>query len=205
MKKMVWFFAVIFYTFSAVANIDMTLVVQAEKYLNSITSLQGNFTQTSNDAQQHKGTFSMLRPGKLRLDYLDLPVQLISDGSDLYFFDKALDQITTVPLTSTPAGILVRKKVDLQHADISILETDNQQTYFSVKLYLKKQKELGYMNILFEKKPVKIKSWVIVDAIGNKTEVVFDSLKTEVNFGKNYFQIQHHKIINTNNGDDFYD
>ena len=75
----------------------------------------------------------MLRPGRVRLDYKNMPVQLMADGADLYFYDKSLDQITTVPLTSTPAGILVRKKIDLQNADIHVIDTTESKDTFTLK------------------------------------------------------------------------
>ena len=191
---------------SGIANaaVDKNLIVNAEKYLNSITGLNGGFTQTSNGKTQD-GTFSMLRPGRVRLDYKNAPIQLISDGQDLYFYDKSLDQITTVPLTSTPAGILVRKKIDLQNADINVYETSSDKNTFTLKMNLKGQEGLGHMDVVFDKNPVKLKSWSVVDATSVKTDVVFNDLKTKTDFGKNYFQLSRHKTISTNDGDDFYD
>ena len=189
---------------SAGATVDKTLVQNAEKYLNSITGLHGEFIQSANGKTQ-KGTFSMLRPGRVRLDYKDVPIQLISDGKDLYFYDKSLDQITTVPLTSTPAGILVRKKIDLQNADINVVETSGGKNDFSLKLNLKGQEGLGAMTVVFDKEPVKLKSWSVVDATSNKTDVVFNNLKSKTDFGKHYFQLSRHKTVSTNGGDDFYD
>ena len=186
------------------AAVDKNLIQNAEKYLNSITGLQGDFIQTANGKQQH-GTFSMLRPGRVRLDYKDAPIQLISDGKDLYFYDKSLDQITTVPLTSTPAGILVRKKIDLQNADINVVETSSGKNDFSLKLNLKGQEGLGSMTVVFDKNPVKLKSWSVFDATSNKTDVVFNNLKNKKDFDKYYFQLSRHKTVSTNGGDDFYD
>ena len=123
LKRFISVICGVFISMASYAAVDTTLVTKAEKYLNSITGLAGDFIQTSN-GHQEKGVFSMLRPGRVRLDYDNMPIQLISDGHDLYFFDKSLDQITTVPLTSTPAGILVRKNIDLKNADISVVETN---------------------------------------------------------------------------------
>ena len=147
----------------------------------------------------------MLRPGRVRLDYKNAPIQLIADGKDLYFYDKSLDQITTVPLTSTPAGILVRKRIDLQNADINVSETFNNKNSFTLKMNLRDQEGLGYMVVNFDKKPIKLNSWSVVDATGNKTDVMFSNLKSKTDFGKNYFQLSRHKTVNTNGGDDFYD
>lgn len=189
---------------SANASVDKALVQSAEKYLNSVGGLQGSFTQVAN-GKTEQGLFSMLRPGRVRLDYKNAPIQLIADGKDLYFYDKSLDQITTVPLTSTPAGILVRKKIDLQNADINVSETSKDKNTFTLKMNLRDQEGLGYMSVVFDKSPVKLNSWSVVDATGNQTDVKFSNLKSKADFGKNYFQLARHKTASTNDGDDFYD
>lgn len=191
-------------TFSAHAAVDSALVNNAEKYLNSITGLTGDFTQTAS-GKTERGTFSMLRPGRVRLDYKNMPVQLIADGRDLYFFDRSLDQITTVPLTSTPAGILIRKHIDLKNADINVVETTSADKTFALKMELRGQEGLGNMTVVFDKKPIKLNSWSVIDATGTKTDVAFSGLKTKTDFGKNYFQISRHKTVSTSGGDDFYD
>lgn len=192
------------FVFSANAAVDSTLVKKAEVYLNSITGLSGQFYQIAN-GKKDSGNFSMLRPGRVRLDYKKAPVQLISDGKDLYFFDKSLDQITTVPLTSTPAGILVRKNVDLQKADIVVTETKSAKDTFSLKMHIKGSEGLGNMSVVFNKEPVALNSWVVTDATGVKTDVKFSGLKTKTEFGKNYFQISRHKTTSTSSGDSYYE
>jgi len=204
MKQVITFLFSIFLCSVANATVDKNLVINAEKYLNSISGLHGGFTQTAN-GKTELGTFSMLRPGRVRLDYKNAPIQLISDGKDLYFYDKSLDQITTVPLTSTPAGILVRRHIDLQNADINVSETQNNTNAFSLKMNLRDQEGLGYMTVVFSKNPIELKSWSVVDATSNKTDVVFNDLKNKTDFGKNYFQLSRHKTAATNDGDDFYD
>lgn len=204
MKKILLGLFFVLVGLNANAAVDATLVDKAEKYLNAVTGLAGEFVQTANGKQQ-SGDFAMLRPGRVRLDYDDMPVQLISDGTDLYFFDKSLDQITTVPITSTPAGILVRKNIDLENTDINVVETTDMKKTFALKLNLRGQEGLGYMTVVFDKSPVKLNSWTVVDATGAKTEVKFVGLKEKTNFGKNYFQIARHKTVSTSGGDDYYD
>ena len=204
MRKIFFAFIGIVFCCAANAAVDSSLVGSAEKYLNSITGLSGDFIQTAN-GKKEKGTFAMLRPGKVRLDYDDMPVQLISDGRDLYFFDKSLDQITTVPLTSTPAGILIRENIDLRNADINVIETSDMKDTFSLKMNLRGQEGIGNMTVVFDKSPVKLNSWTVVDATGAKTDVKFDGLKEKTNFGSDYFQIQHHRTVSTSGGGAFYD
>ena len=188
----------------AFAAVDSALVEKAEKYLNSITGLTGDFTQVAG-GKKEAGAFSMLRPGRVRLDYKKLPIQLISDGKDLYFFDKSLDQITTIPLTSTPAGILVREKIDLRKADITVSETLQNSKTFALNMHLRDNEGVGNMLVVFDNSPVKLNSWAVVDATGAKTEVTFHDLKTKTDFGKNYFQLQRHKTVSMSSGDSYYD
>lgn len=204
MKKI---FAVLvsgFLSIGANAAVDNSLVNMAEKYLNGITGLNGDFIQTAN-GKSERGTFAMQRPGRVRLDYNNMPIQLIADGRDLYFFDKSLDQITTVPLTSTPAGILIRKNIDLQNSDINVVETTDAQNIFAIKMELRGQEGLGNMTVVFDKNPTKLNSWSVTDATGAKTDVAFQNLTKKTDFGKNFFQIQRHKMISTSGGDSFYD
>lgn len=189
---------------NANAAVDSELVAAAQKYLNSITGLAGGFVQTANGEQQ-RGNFAMLRPGRVRLDYDNMPVQLISDGTDLYFYDKSLEQITTVPLTSTPAGILVRQNIDLENADINVMETNRDKDTFSLKMNLRGQEGIGNMTVVFNSNPVQLNAWSVVDATGAKTDVVFYDLQTKTNFGNDYFQIQKHRTVSTSGGDAFYD
>ena len=203
-KKMFMFVFCAVLSVNAFAVVDSKLVERAEKYLNSITGLNGTFVQMANGKKQ-SGDFAMLRPGRVRLDYNDMPIQLIADGQDLYFFDKSLDQITTVPLTSTPAGILIRKNIDLKNADINVVETNDYKNTFSLMLNLRGQEGLGHMTVVFDKSPVKLNSWSVVDATGATTDVAFRGLKEKTKFDKDFFQIQRHKTVSTSGGDDFYD
>ena len=204
MKKIFVTIMAIFLSFAANAEVNKKYVQNAEKYLNSVTGLAGDFIQTSK-GKVAKGLFAMLRPGRVRLDYTNSKIQLISDGTDLYFFDKSLDQITTVPLSSTPAGILVRKKIDLQNDDIVVSDTFDGGSTFALNMYLRDNKGLGHMTVVFDKNPVKLKSWTVTDATGVSTDVVFRNLKPKTDFDKNYFQIQRHKTVSNASSDDFYD
>lgn len=204
MKKLFLAFAFCILPLVAGAAVDPALVKKAEAYLNDVTGLSGEFAQVANKKKE-TGTFSMLRPGKVRLDYNKSPIQLISDGKDLYFFDKSLDQITTVPLTSTPAGILVRKNINLRTADIVVSETSADKDTFSLKMHIKDSEGLGSMLVVFDSSPVKLRGWTVVDATGAKTDVSFSNLKAKTDFAKNYFQIQRHKTASTSGGDSYYE
>lgn len=192
-----------FISFNLYASVDKKLVDKAEKYLNSITGITGDFNQSSSKGKD-SGTFAILRPGKIRLDYKKNPIQLISDGKDLYFVDKSLDQITTVPLSSTPAGILLRKNIKLTGSDIVVSKTEKSNNDFSLLLYMKNNEGLGKIKLVFFYSPIVFKGWTITDATGSITNVDFINTKTKTDFEKNYFNLQKVKSTNSS-GDSFYD
>jgi outer membrane lipoprotein-sorting protein len=204
MRKFIVSFLLVLFCNASWASVDAKLVGKAEKYLNSITGLTGEFSQKAN-LKKDNGIFSMLRPGRVRLDYKSTPIQLISNGDDLFFYDKKLDQITTIPLTSTPAGILVRKNINLTSSDIVVSKTVQNKDTFSLDMHIKGNEGVGYMRVDFSNSPVKLKSWVVFDATGTTTSVSFSDLKTKTNFSKNYFQLQKHKTTSNSGGDSYYE
>jgi len=205
MKKLLFTFCFLFSTFAVhAAAVDSALVKKAETYLNSITGLTGDFTQIAGNSRD-TGTFSMLRPGRVRLDYKRSPIQLISDGRDLYFYDSALDQITTVPLNATPAGILVRRNINLRTEDIVVTETNSDNDTFSLRMHIKDSEGLGNMYVVFGQSPVNLRAWTVTDATGARTEVSFSGLRTKTNFSRNFFQLPRHKTTSMGRGDSFYD
>ena len=206
MKKFITLFIIHCSLFigAAHAAVDAALVRKAEQYLNAITGLDGRFSQVAND-RTDRGTFSMLRPGRVRLDYSTLPVQLISNGRDLFFFDRSLDQITTVPLTSTPAGILVRRNINLTNADIAVSETISNRDFFSLKMHIKGQEGVGHMVVDFTQNPVALRSWTVVDATGLEVKVEFENMRVRTDFPRNFFELQRHRTTAEPTGDRFFD
>ena len=203
MKILLLALSLVTYHLSLFASVDANLVQKAEEYLNSITGLTGNFTQLAN-GNTEQGEFSMLRPGRVRLDYKTLPVQLISNGRDLFFYDKSLDQITTVPLTSTPAGILVRQNINLRTSDIEVSHTSETDDEFRVRMHIKNQSGVGNIELVFGKSPTALKSWVVNDATGTRTEVTFQNMRVRTDFPRNFFELQRMRTTGAS-GDSFYD
>lgn len=85
-------------------------------FLKDVNSLRANFVQVvtapnSERTRTSSGTFAMLRPNCFRFDYLQPYEQLIiSDGKDLWLYDKDLEQVTqrsySSAIASTPAALL---------------------------------------------------------------------------------------------------
>lgn len=91
-------------------------VEQLRGFLTQTQSARGEFTQRVEGKsgavpQQSSGLFLFQRPGKFRWTYVKPYEQLIvSDGENLFLFDKDLNQVTvkklTAALPASPASIL---------------------------------------------------------------------------------------------------
>ena len=88
---------------------------QLDRFLNGLSTLRSEFTQTAFDqdgpGEQGSGTLLISRPGKFRLHYVKPFEQLyVADGKRVWLYDKDLAQVTVKQqaeaLGSTPALLL---------------------------------------------------------------------------------------------------
>ena len=103
----------------SVATAAETSAQFLERYLAGLTSLQADFQQVSTVAggdavEKASGRLYLQKPGRFRWDYRQPNEQLIvSDGANVWLFDKELEQVTVRPidesLAATPALLLAGK------------------------------------------------------------------------------------------------
>ena len=51
-------------------------------YLQNFNSLESDFIQVNNNGNVLSGKISILRPGKVRVEYNDIPLLIVSDGKN---------------------------------------------------------------------------------------------------------------------------
>jgi outer membrane lipoprotein carrier protein len=109
---------------AAAANVAMATTAAAhstplDRYLEQLKTLRVSFEQTLTDArgretQRAKGLLTVVRPGRFRWELTPLdtgaPQLMVSDGRNLWFYDRDLEQVSVRPaasaLTATPATLL---------------------------------------------------------------------------------------------------
>ena len=99
-----------------------------DQFLENLQSLRASFTQTVVDAkgqELEKGEGSLLvrRPGRFRWEYTPEgagPQLLVADGTNLWFYDRDLQQATVKPaaaaLTTTPVILLSGTAAEMRAA-----------------------------------------------------------------------------------------
>ncbi len=79
-------------------------------YTNALTTFSAKFEQTvydsdSNPLQQSTGSVQLKRPGKFAWYYeTPSPQDIVSDGANVWLYDRDLEQVTVSPITDRASG-----------------------------------------------------------------------------------------------------
>ena len=172
---------------SAADRADLT---RAQKYLNGIGTLHSRFLQASSNGSYAEGTLTISRPGKMRLEY-DPPVQMliVADGTWLIYKDIELDQVSYLPLDSTPAGIIVREKMSFFDKDMHVIAIERGPAILGITVTGKDPDE-GSMTLVFADKPLALKKWIVIDPQGVKTSVSLLNSRYDVTVDRKLFIVK---------------
>lgn len=156
----------------------VTTLTQIETYLNSFRSLAGDFEQLTSGGELTQGSIKLLKPGQLILDYNKPATQLIfSDDGILYVYDKATLDVNQLPLDQSLADVLLAEFIMINEDVFTI--TDFHETQTVVKLSLGKHNcaDSGTVTLVFNKNPLRLVQWIIVDFQNQRTVVNLRNVK----------------------------
>tara|TARA_B100000686_G_C16729155_1_gene939559 strand:+ start:489 stop:1085 length:597 start_codon:yes stop_codon:yes gene_type:complete len=144
-------------------------------YLQYFDSLKSDFIQVNNNGDVLSGKIYVMRPGRVRIEYTEIPILIIGDGKKVATINKKLKNITFYNINDIPIGLLLFKKFKTE--SITILNIRAYENQVIVKLTDKKFQDHGYIEILFEKKPFVMKKWTVFRNDHSKTEILLNNLK----------------------------
>lgn len=149
---------------------DRKDLARIQDYMNSITTLQSRFLQSSSTGGYAEGTLYLSRPGRMRIEY-DPPTQfmIVADGTWLIYYDKELEQMTHLPLGLTPAAIIVDDNLSLFSDDPKVTKVERGPGVIAITLITGKDE--GDITLVFSDKPLVMKKWIVTDTQGVRTSV----------------------------------
>ncbi|MGL5137974.1 MAG: LolA family protein, partial [Beijerinckiaceae bacterium] len=162
------------------AETTQQLVQRINQALNAMTTLVGDFTQTSADGRRRTGKLYVQRPGKLRFDY-NPPAQLevISDGLNVAVIDKRVPQQDVYGIGQTPLKFLLAERIDVsrdtkvtavkRERDEVILDIEDKNTLAGT----------SKIRIHFNGDSFGLKRWTVTDPQGISTTVALANLSTQ--------------------------
>lgn len=155
-------------------------IVQAESWLRTLKTAQARFMQRAPDGSTLHGDFYISRPGRLRFQY-DKPVTdfIVADGTFLFFYDGAQNQMSNAPIGTTLADFLLRKDPRLD-GDLIAKNVRERDGLISMTVTQAADPSAGQLTLNFTKDPFNLKSWTIIDAQGLTTDIVLTNLRLGV-------------------------
>ncbi|MHA1598408.1 MAG: LolA family protein [Alphaproteobacteria bacterium] len=168
---------------------DRKDLARIQDYMNRIKTLKSKFLQSSSNGGFAEGTLYLSRPGKMRIEY-DPPAQflIVADGTWLIYHDKELEQMTHLPLGSTPAKIIVDDKLSLFSDDPKVTKIERGRGVIAVTLISDEGE--GSMTLVFSDRPLALKKWIVTDAQGIRTSVALLSSRFGVALEDKLFKVK---------------
>lgn len=193
MKKLVLIFLV---------NLCLVNLVQAEtagerlnRALKNLDNLTADFKQVVLDdnkqvVQQRSGNVAIQRPGKFSWIYTEpFEQQIVADGNELWVYDVDLDQVTVKPMSSglASAPIMILMKQNDITEEFTVNEVGQRELLYWVEL-TPNSNDLEYTLVHIGLEDNNVKTMQLTDSFGQRTQIVFDNLRTNVVHNPKVFQ-----------------
>lgn len=157
---------------------SLTALRLVQTYMDTVQSLEAQFTQYAPDGGVASGKLSLARPGRVRFDYEnDVPFLVVADGKTLNFIDYEIGQVTRWPVKDTPLRALLGGSTDLASigANIELAPFENPELVALHAVDIERP-ELGQITVYFQQQPYKpeklqLLRWDVTDAQGQITSV----------------------------------
>jgi outer membrane lipoprotein-sorting protein len=169
-------------------------VSRIEAYLNDLTTLRSGFVQINPDGGMVTGELYYERPDKMRLDY-DPPseILIVSDGWQIVYYDRKLEQVSYLFPSSTPLGFLLSDKIRLS-GDVTVTDLAREAGELRVTLVQTDEPNQGSIQLAFAESPMELRRWTVIDAEGQATNIVLNGLQTGVPLDGGLFRFHNPKF-----------
>ena len=183
--RIIILFLIIFVYKSSFSNTNEQKIL---KYLQNFDSLKSDFIQVNNNGNVLSGKITILRPGKVRVEYDEIPLLIISDGKKIASINKELDSITFYRIKDIPLALLLFKNFSLKN--VQILDYFDLENQLQIRLKEKDKESEDFIDILFEKNTFTLKKWTVFNGKSNKTEVLLENVRLNDKINKKNFEIE---------------
>ena len=151
---------------------DQTDLKRVQDYLNGIKTLQSRFQQFTPEGGTSAGTIYLQRPGKMRIVYDDpVPILIVSDGWQVYYWDKNLEQLSQIGVKDTPAWFLLRPEITLG-GDVTVTHFERKSDAMRIAMTETKDPDQGNLTVVMSDHPLELRQWMVVDAQQKPVTVV---------------------------------
>lgn len=155
---------------AALSAADRADLARIEAYLNGLTTMDSRFLQFS-EGGVAEGRILLDRPGRLRIEYEPpVPVLMIANNFLLMYHDTQLKQTTFLPVSETPAALLIDESIMLS-GDVTVTAFERTPKAFRVTLAQTDSPDTGSVTLMFEDAPMRLAKWRVIDAQGTVVDL----------------------------------
>lgn len=177
---------------------DRADLARIELYLNGLRTLKARFLQVSPDGATTEGNAWLQRPGRMRFEYdKPSPFLLVAGFGSAVFYDSQLNQTTSVPLDTTPLGILLADNFKLS-GSIAVTGITRLPGQIQVTTIRTASPADGSLTLVFSDAPLALRQWAVVDAQRQETRVSLFSIELGGNFPPRMFEFNDPRLPNNN-------
>lgn len=175
---------------AALSDQDRADIARIETYLNALRTLTARFVQVAEQGGVAEGRIYLQRPGRLRLEYADpVPLLVIAARGQIIQHDKQLKQTTYLPLSSTPAAILLRETVTLS-GNVTVTGVERGPNTVRVTLVQTDDPRAGRLTLAFAERPLQLTNWIVVDGQGSTTRIALSEIQNGVQIPAQLFEFR---------------
>lgn len=167
---------------------DRADLARIEAYLNALTTLRARFLQIAQSGASAEGTAWIWRPGRMRFEYdPPEPLLLVADSGQFLMYDRELRAPTTLLVSQTPLGILLRREVRLS-GDVTVTAIERTGPFLRVTMFRTSEPGEGRLTLVFNAEPLELRQWAVLDAQRRETRVTLSRIETGLRFPASLFQ-----------------
>ena len=166
---------------------DQAQVAQIEAYVNRLTTFKADFVQIAPNGATARGTMWIMRPGRLRVEYRPpVKLRIFATPKWLIVEDCKVKEPQYLPLSSTPAGILIQERIALS-GEFTVTSVKRENQWITITIVETKSPEKGQMRLVFRANPLQLIGWTVIDQTGAPTQVSLENVQAGIPLDVNQF------------------
>ncbi len=161
-----------------------------EAYFNQLKTFQADFTQVDPDGGIAEGELFLKRPGRMRWNYTTpSEVVMITQGDNLLYYDKVMDEVSYLPLDDIAASMLIQSEVDFDTGDFKVVTLQDEAGITRLTLEQIGAPEQGQFTLVLRSQPMQLYS-IILDQQGQVTRMSMSNIRQNAGLDDKVFDFK---------------
>jgi outer membrane lipoprotein-sorting protein len=170
---------------------DRADLARLQAYLDGLHTLKARFEQVAPDGEVSAGWVWLARPGRLRFEYdPPVPYLLIANQGRVIFEDRSINQVTEIPQSDTPLGLLLAPEIRLlDNPAVLITDITRVPGLIQVTMLRAERWWQGSLTLVFATAPLMLRQWVVLDEQRRETRVSLSEIITGIPIPDHLFDL----------------